>query len=78
MKEVTISLNTVDKVKRFVDITSKQIFDCDIVSGRYIIDAKSIMGILSIDLSKDLTLQIYSDDETEIERFTESISEFII
>ena len=49
MKTVKISLNSIDKVKAFVNEISK--FDCDfdLVSGRYVIDAKSIMGIFSLD-----------------------------
>ena len=54
MKTVKISLNSIDKVKAFVNEISK--FDCDfdLVSGRYVIDAKSIMGIFSLDLSLSL------------------------
>ena len=50
MKTLKISLNSIDKVKAFVNEISK--FDCDfdLVSGRYVIDAKSIMGIFSLDL----------------------------
>lgn len=56
MKTVKISLNSIDKVKAFVNEISK--FDCDfdLVSGRYVIDAKSIMGIFSLDLSKPIDL----------------------
>ena len=61
MKTVKISLNSIDKVKKFVTEISK--FDCDfdLVSGRYVIDAKSIMGIFSLDLSKSITLNIHSE-----------------
>ena len=52
MKTVSISLNSIDKVKAFVNDISKYDFDFDLVSGRYVIDAKSIMGIFSLDLSK--------------------------
>ena len=63
MKTVKISLNSIDKVKKFVTEISK--FDCDfdLVSGRYVIDAKSIMGIFSLDLSKSITLNIHSEGE---------------
>lgn len=63
MKTVNISLNSIDKVKKFVTEISK--FDCDfdLVSGRYVIDAKSIMGIFSLDLSKSITLNIHSEGE---------------
>ena len=56
MKTLQISLNSIDKVKSFVNDITK--FDCDfdLVSGRYVIDAKSIMGIFSLDLSKDIDL----------------------
>ena len=52
MKTVKISLNSIDKVKSFVNEVTKYDYDFDLVSGRYVIDAKSIMGIFSLDLSK--------------------------
>ncbi len=62
MKTVQISLNSIDKVKSFVNLIAKFDFDFDLVSGRYVIDAKSIMGIFSLDLSKPITLNIHADD----------------
>ena len=61
MKTLKISLNSIDKVKAFVNEISK--FDCDydLVSGRYVIDAKSIMGIFSLDLSKPINLNIHAE-----------------
>ncbi len=56
MTTVQISLNSIDKVKSFVNDISKFNNDFDLVSGRYVIDAKSIMGIFSLDLSKPITL----------------------
>ena len=61
MKTVQISLNSIDKVKSFVNDISKFDFDFDLVSGRYVIDAKSIMGIFSLDLSKPIDLNIHAD-----------------
>ena len=61
MKTVKISLNTIDKVKSFVNDISKFDVDFDLVSGRYVIDAKSIMGIFSLDLSKPIELNIHAD-----------------
>lgn len=61
MKTVRISLNSIDKVKSFVNDISKYEFDFDLVSGRYVIDAKSIMGIFSLDLSKPIDLNIHTD-----------------
>ncbi|HIS80888.1 MAG TPA: HPr family phosphocarrier protein [Candidatus Scatomonas merdavium] len=63
MKTVQISLNSIDKVKSFVNEISKFDFDFDLVSGRYVIDAKSIMGIFSLDLSKPIDLNIHSEGE---------------
>ena len=61
MKTIKISLNTIDKVKSFVNMITK--FDCDfdLVSGRYVIDAKSIMGIFSLDLSNAIDLNIHAE-----------------
>ena len=65
MKTVKISLNSIDKVKSFVNDLTKFDADFDLVSGRYVIDAKSIMGIFSLDLSKPIDLQIHSDGDVE-------------
>jgi phosphotransferase system HPr-like phosphotransfer protein len=63
MKTVMISLNSIDKVKSFVNDISKFNFDFDLVSGRYVIDAKSIMGIFSLDLSKPIELNIHAEGD---------------
>ena len=61
MKTVSISLNSIDKVKAFVNDISKYDLDFDLVSGRYFIDAKSIMGIFSLDLSKPINLNVHAE-----------------
>jgi phosphotransferase system HPr-like phosphotransfer protein len=65
MKTVKISLNSIDKVKAFVNDVTKFDSDFDLVSGRYVIDAKSIMGIFSLDLSKNIDLNIHSDENMD-------------
>ena len=67
MKTVQISLNSIDKVKAFVNTVTQFDYDFDLISGRYTIDAKSIMGIFSLDLSKPIDLAIHVDsDEADI------------
>lgn len=65
MKTVKISLNSIDKVKSFVNSITKFDTDFDLVSGRYVIDAKSIMGIFSLDLSKPIDLHIHEEGDAE-------------
>ena len=65
MKTVQISLNSIDKVKSFVNSISKFDFDFDLIFGRYVIDAKSIMGIFSLDLSKPIDLNIHANEEMD-------------
>ena len=65
MKTVQISLNSIDKVKSFVNSISQFDYDFDLISGRYVIDAKSIMGIFSLDLSKPIDLAIHSTENTD-------------
>ena len=65
MKTVKISLNSIDKVKSFVNEITKFDYDFDLVSGRYVIDAKSIMGIFSLDLSKPIDLAIHTEANTD-------------
>ena len=62
MKTVMISLNSIDKVKSFVNDISRFDYDFDLVSGRYVSDAKSIMGIFSLDLSKPIELNIHAEE----------------
>ncbi len=75
MKTVKVNINTINDVKSFVSIVSRCDYDVDIVSGRYAIDAKSIMGIFSLDLSKELTLNIHSDN---CEDFLDEIKSYIV
>lgn len=65
MKTVQISLNSIDKVKSFVNDITRFDYDFDLVSGRYVIDAKSIMGIFSLDLSKPIELNIHSESNAD-------------
>ena len=65
MKTVTISLNSIDKVKSFVNDVTKFDTDFDLISGRYVIDAKSIMGIFSLDLSNPINLNIHNEDNLD-------------
>lgn len=65
MTTVKISLNSIDKVKSFVNEITKFDSDFDLISGRYVIDAKSIMGIFSLDLSKPIELSIHCDENVD-------------
>lgn len=76
MKTVKISLNSIDKVKSFVNDITKFDHDFDLVSGRYVIDAKSIMGIFSLDLSKPIDLNIHADDDAA--EILEALKPYII
>ncbi|MDE5600805.1 MAG: HPr family phosphocarrier protein [Oscillospiraceae bacterium] len=72
-----IKLNTINAIKEFVNETAKCQFDVDIISGRYVIDAKSIMGVLSLDLDKPISLHIRCND-VDSEDYLKAISNFII
>ncbi|MEY8352874.1 HPr family phosphocarrier protein [Lachnospiraceae bacterium 54-53] len=76
MKTVRISLNSIDKVKSFVNDLTKFDTDFDLVSGRYVIDAKSIMGIFSLDLSKPIDLNIHS--ENNVDEILNILSPYIV
>lgn len=76
MKTVKISLNSIDKVKSFVNDITKFDYDFDLVSGRYVIDAKSIMGIFSLDLSKAIDLNIHADN-AEIDTILDTLAPYM-
>ena len=73
-----VMLNSIDKVKQFVNVTSKVDGDVFLQSGRYIIDAKSIMGIFSIDLTKPLEMSFEKCSDEEKNKYLEKIQEFLV
>ena len=75
MKSFKIMLSSIVDVKTFVDIVNNFDFDVDMVSGRYVVDAKSLMGIFSLELSKPVIMRVYTEDTTELER---QLKEFIV
>lgn len=75
--ELTLKLNDFEKAKQFTTVANKFNSDIDILRGRYVIDAKSTLGIYTIDLSKPVTIRIISDDSAEIARFNEHMEQFL-
>ena len=75
MNTFYIKLSTIEDIRKFVDIVTRQDYDIDLSSGRYVVDAKSIMGIFSLDLSKPIRLEAHSEDT---EKFFDEIKPFII
>ena len=67
MKVIPIQLTQVSQVRDFVNLAVKYPCDIDLVSGRYTVDAKSLLGIYSLDLSNPLNIVIYSDDTAAFE-----------
>ncbi len=66
MKKLSISLSSISNVKEFVEIVTMSDFEIDLVSGRYTVDAKSIMGIFSLDLAKPIELVAHTDNADEL------------
>lgn len=78
MSKVSVKLNSIDKVKEFVEIVSKFSASMDLSHGRYVVDAKSIMGVFSLDLSNELCLSISADSETETEAIINAVKKFTV
>ena len=76
MKTVSVKLDTIDKVKAFVNVLTKYDCDFDLISGRYVIDAKSLMGIFSLDLSKPIDLNIHATEQ--MDEVIETLKPFIV
>ena len=66
MKTMKISLEMAQRVKEFVNITQDYAFEILLKSGRYVVDAKSILGIFSLDLSQPITVEAYHEDCDEL------------
>ena len=61
MKSVNIKLSLAENVKSFVNVVNRYPYDVDLRAGRHVVDAKSILGIFSLDLSKPIVMEIYTD-----------------
>lgn len=75
MKTVKIRLSSIEAVRNFVEIVRKFEGDIDLSSGRYIVDAKSIMGIFSLDLMNPITLTAHNDDW---DKLIDSLKDYIV
>lgn len=75
MKKAKISLNTAEKVREFINVASKLDCDLDLVSGRKVIDGKSMMGIFTLDLTKPIEMNI---NAKEAEYILKKFESFII
>ncbi len=75
MKTVKIRLSSIEAVRDFVEIVRKYDSEIDLSSGRYVVDAKSIMGIFSLDLMNPITLTVHSDNCDDI---MESLKSYIV
>ena len=78
MKTCQIKLSSIQDVREFVDIVTGYDIEIDLSSGRYVVDAKSIMGIFSLNLSQPIELAIHSDNDEACEKFLSKISSFIV
>ncbi len=70
MLEKTIILKDFEAVKNFVDIANEKPYDIELLSGKYVVNAKSIMGVFSLDLTKPLVMVAHTDSYAELLRQT--------
>ena len=75
MKSVTLKLTQAEEIKEFVNTVNRYSYEMDLRAGRHVVDAKSILGIFSLDLSKPISLEVYSDDCADL---MEDIKRFMI
>ncbi len=80
MKSIQILLEMASQVKKFVNIVQSYSFEIDLRSDRYVVDAKSILGIFSLDLSKPINVEIHAEDNEleQCEELIEQLKEFAI
>lgn len=76
MKKIKVNINSVDKVKEFVNVLNTLEGDYDLITDRYVVDAKSIMGIFSLDISKDIELAIH--DNAPADAAEKALAKFLV
>lgn len=77
MKKIFVKLTTIDDVRKFVTAANMQCADIDVGSGRYVVDAKSILGLFSLDLSKPVEVTVYGT-ENDAESFYNAIKDVVV
>lgn len=79
MQKFDIRLTMAENVKQFVNIVNRFDFDMDLRAGRHVVDAKSILGIFSLDLSRVITLEIENADDNpeQVKKLAEDIKPFL-
>lgn len=75
MNSISIKLNTIESIKSFCDIVGKVEYEVDVVRGRYVIDAKSILGLHSLDLTKPVEVVAHCYTADEYKKFVSDIKE---
>lgn len=75
-KKIKINLNDFAKIKKFINVTRSFVSDIDVIRGKVILDGKSLLGLMALDLSEDIYVRIISDDVTEIRKFDAEMEEF--
>ncbi|MBQ4396403.1 MAG: HPr family phosphocarrier protein [Clostridia bacterium] len=77
MFEKKIQFNAVNEIKEFVNLTTRQPFDIDLIAGRYVADAKSILSVFGLDLGSEVTLGIHAT-EAEAQEYLTQIEKFLV
>ena len=77
MEPIRIRMNTIEDVKHFVTAANAQVSDIDVVSGRYLVDAKSLLGLFSLDLTKPVDVVVHGLP-SDREKFAEAIGELVV
>ena len=77
MKTFDVQLSSINDVKNFVNAACRMTFEIDVISGRYVIDAKSIMGLFSVDLAKPITVKVQGS-EADCATFKDCVKDYIV
>jgi len=78
MKKMQIKLSTIEDVRSFVSLLAKYTVDLDLQSGRYTVDARSLMGIFSLDLLKPIDFIIHSEDKAVVDSVLADVKQWIV
>lgn len=76
MIEKSIKFTSINEIKEFVNLTMSQPFDIDLIAGRYVADAKSILSVFGLDLDREVTLGIHATEE-EAKNFLSKIANYL-
>lgn len=77
MQEKIFTIKTIENAQKIVEVARNTTYEIDLIRGRYVVDLRSILGVLSVDISQPATIRLHTNNENEGNSFFDVVSEIL-